>query len=358
MPRPQLFVLVASADSASLLELAADGIDDAAAVVARRVVEVPVSSATSSAWLGESDTGLTFVTTTESFDTDGHWLQWQGPCQLDDDAARPADPKHVRQAIELSVLAGPTQTETVVVECPAASVPMLLDACIAADITVTVIQEGRDPTEVKFQPSHRPRLESTDDGDSGGGGGGAGKNVFWGDNVVRLSDRAPLAARAKQLVDALTGKLRFSLWLMPAAGSKFERGATLTIQTVCCFSRPRTVNMLSESGRYNAGVATSPTAQLDPRLSPWCRILQPTDIESFPAAAPAAHRAPCSWQPLLRFRRSRRTSRLGRRSSHHSATRWQSAMPHPTGSRGTLSAAPPVTSVGPWTTRSGPWQSR
>ena len=195
-------------------------------------------------------------------------------------------------------------------------------------------------------------------GDSGGGGGGAGKNVFWGDNVVRLSDRAPLAARAKQLVDALTGKLRFSLWLMPAAGSKFERGATLTIQTVCCFSRPRTVNMLSESGRYNAGVATSPTAQLDPRLSPWCRILQPTDIESFPAAAPAAHRAPCSWQPLLRFRRSRRTSRLGRRSSHHSATRWQSAMPQPTGSRGTLSAAPPVTSVGPWTTRSGPWQSR
>lgn len=230
MAAPHLFVVVASADSGSLIGLAADGFD---AVMARRVVEVPASSS----WLGESDDGLTYLVTAETFAAAGHWVQWRGHCQLAaaDDAAGPADPEPVRQAIELSVLAG---AATVVVECPAASVPQLLDACIAANITVTVVQEGRDPTEVKFRPSHRPRLESADEGDSSAGGE-AGKNVssvFWGDNVVRLSDRAPLADRAQQLVDALTGNLRFSFWLVPAVGSKFERGATLTIQTVCCVS--------------------------------------------------------------------------------------------------------------------------
>lgn len=64
-----------------------------------------------------------------------------------------------------------------------------------------------------------------------------GRSSFWGDNVIRMPISASLEERCSFFIAALTGKLRFSLWLLPARGTDSERGANLLIKALATSSK-------------------------------------------------------------------------------------------------------------------------
>lgn len=136
----ELVVVVESSTSSTLIEFAAEAIATAEVVVARRVVEITLGTGFV---LGESETGLTVAVSPSDFAAAQHLLEWEGPCptSLDGDVEGVSIR---RQAVELESTKATAQQ--VVVECPSSAVPALLEACAAARLRVSVVQEGYDST--------------------------------------------------------------------------------------------------------------------------------------------------------------------------------------------------------------------